>query len=427
MDANIKPIGFFRGVRNIFVCTSILTLALIDCTAALAQTAAPTANPDSYDVTQDSTLNVPAPGVLGNDKKVTGREGRNRSDLTAVLVGNVSHGNLNLSSDGSFTYTPSAGYTGADSFSYQAFDGVASSNTAVVSLTVSEGSGSSSSTAPVANPDSYSVDKNALLSVDSPGVLGNDDKSSLKGREAKGRSALRADLVGTVSHGNLSLSSDGSFAYSPAANYTGADSFTYRAYDGVEYSEPATVALTVNVVNSPPTISGLPGSVALPGEPYVFVPYADDIDGDVLVFSITGAPGWLNFDSNTGGISGTPGTGDIGVYPGISIGVTDGEFTAWLGEFEIDVAAESDSSFTLSWTPPLFNDDDSPLTDLQGHKIYYWAGNPEDATVIDVDQPGITSYFLSGFAPGLWKLAMTAYNSSGEESEQSVILPVFVR
>ena len=62
----------------------------------------PTANDDSYTTDEDTTLNIPAPGVLSNDNDPDGGP----SSLTAVLVSDVSYGTLTLNSDGSFTYTP---------------------------------------------------------------------------------------------------------------------------------------------------------------------------------------------------------------------------------------------------------------------------------------------------------------------------------
>jgi hypothetical protein len=90
----------------------------------------PTAVADSFTALKDRTLNVGAPGVLINDSDVDG------DLLTAVKVTSPSHGVATLASDGSFSYTPKAGYVGPDAFSYKASDGTALSSQKVVSLSV---------------------------------------------------------------------------------------------------------------------------------------------------------------------------------------------------------------------------------------------------------------------------------------------------
>ena len=94
--------------------------------------AAPVAANDSYSVPQGGTLNIAAAGVLAND---TGAAGLT---LTAVQVGGVTHGAVSLGANGSFTYTPDAGYIGTNSFTYKAFDGTSYSNVATVSITVAD-------------------------------------------------------------------------------------------------------------------------------------------------------------------------------------------------------------------------------------------------------------------------------------------------
>jgi len=125
--------------------------------------AAPVANNEAYSTNEDTPLTVAAPGVLGNDTDVDG------DALTAVLVSGPSHGTLTLNSNGSFTYTPAADFNGSDSFTYKANDGQADSNTATVSITVTP-----VNDAPVATGDSYTTAEDTPLTVNAPGVLGND-------------------------------------------------------------------------------------------------------------------------------------------------------------------------------------------------------------------------------------------------------------
>jgi VCBS repeat-containing protein len=92
--------------------------------------AAPVAAADSYTTDANQALNVPAPGVLSNDSDSDG------DTLTAVKVSDPANGQLSLNPDGSFTYTPSSGFSSSDSFTYKANDGTADSDTATVTITV---------------------------------------------------------------------------------------------------------------------------------------------------------------------------------------------------------------------------------------------------------------------------------------------------
>jgi hypothetical protein len=95
---------------------------------------------------------------------------------------------------------------------------------------------------PVANDESYFVDAQGVLSITSPGVLSND--SDPNGDQ------LTTVLVSDVSNGNLIFNDDGTFSYSPNANFEGVDLFTYVANDGVNNSNTATVSITVNPTNN---------------------------------------------------------------------------------------------------------------------------------------------------------------------------------
>ena len=92
---------------------------------------APVAANDAYSTIEDTALAVAAPGVLGNDSDADG------DPLSAVLVSGPAHGTLMLNANGSFSYTPAAGFSGLDAFSYRASDGSTFSQTRVVSLNVS--------------------------------------------------------------------------------------------------------------------------------------------------------------------------------------------------------------------------------------------------------------------------------------------------
>jgi VCBS repeat-containing protein len=90
----------------------------------------PAAAADAYRTLSGQVLTVVAPGVLANDMNAEG------DHLTAALVATAGHGSLTLNADGSFRYAPAAGFAGQDFFTYKANDGLADSNVAKVTITV---------------------------------------------------------------------------------------------------------------------------------------------------------------------------------------------------------------------------------------------------------------------------------------------------
>jgi hypothetical protein len=98
-----------------------------------------------------------ATGVLLNDSDADG------DPLTAALVAGPAHGTVSLSPGGAFTYTPAAGFSGQDTFTYQASDGSSLSNTATVTIAVRPVEPVNHP--PLANPDAYEVDQGGVLVV----------------------------------------------------------------------------------------------------------------------------------------------------------------------------------------------------------------------------------------------------------------------
>jgi VCBS repeat-containing protein len=191
---------------------------------------APRADDDSYTVREDETLVVETDGVLANDSDIDG------DALTPVVVGQPLHGTVTLAEDGSFEYRPDADFHGADRFTYAANDGSEDSNLATVSIVVE-----AVNDAPVAGADAFSTREGETLVVDAPGVLAND--SDVEG------DALTAVLVDEPLHGTVTLAADGSFEYTPDADFNGTDRFAYAADDGLEGSQPTVVEITVTPID----------------------------------------------------------------------------------------------------------------------------------------------------------------------------------
>jgi len=107
-------------------------------------------------------------------------------------------------------------------------------------------------------------------------------------------------------------------------------------------------------VNEAPTISGTPPATVVAGSEYSFQPSAFDADGDPLSFFVSGLPGWLSLDTETGLISGVPSSSEVGDWPGIRLSVSDGLLTSELAVFSISVVATPppNRAPVISGTPP---------------------------------------------------------------------------
>src|SRR5262249_20280096 len=197
---------------------------------------APVATADAYQTAEDTPVTVSAPGLLANDTDIDG------DSLSAVLVSGPTKGTLTLNADGSFTYAPAANYNGTDSFTYKVNDGTATSNKITVDYT-----GTPVNDAPVAAGGALQTAEDTAAS----GQVATTDVDN---------DPLTYSLVADAAHGTLVFNADGTFTYTPAANYNGTDSFTYKANDGTADSNAATVTITVSAVNDAPVAA----SQALP-------------------------------------------------------------------------------------------------------------------------------------------------------------------
>jgi VCBS repeat-containing protein len=148
---------------------------------------APVANDDNYGVHPNITVTVTANiGLVANDTDADG------DPIFATLVSGPTNGTLSLEDSGAFSYTPNAGFSGSDTFIYQASDGQLDGNTATVTLNVH-----ASNSAPVANGASYSVVHDQPLNL--PLVEG----SVLENASDSDGDPLTASVVTGPAHGSL--------------------------------------------------------------------------------------------------------------------------------------------------------------------------------------------------------------------------------
>ena len=193
--------------------------------------------------------------------------------------------------------------------------------------------------APIAADDAYTTAEDSVLTVNAPGVLGND--SDPDGNQ------LSAALVSGTSNGTLTFNANGSFTYIPTANFNGSDAFTYRASDGTLPSNLATVAITVSAANDAPTAADDAYTTAEDTALTVDAPGVlvndNDPDGDSLHTVVESAPshGTLTLDAD-GSFTYTPAS-DYSGSDAFTYRANDGILTSNLATVTLTVSATNDT------------------------------------------------------------------------------------
>ncbi|MCF2910808.1 Ig-like domain-containing protein [Pseudoalteromonas sp. DL2-H2.2] len=256
--------------------------------------------------------------VLGDDYDVDANDQLDPGSVT--VVAQPQSGQVTVTESGAIVYVPNANFNGLDTFTYTVKDAAgAVSNEALVTMTVTP-----VNDAPVADAQVLNVseDGSVLITLTATDIDAD---------------ALSYQIVQGVNSGTLTQQSDNSWLYTPNADFNGEDSLQFVAFDGQAESEPVQVTLNVTAVNDAPVITGTPATGVDQDTAYRFTPDATDLDGDSLTFSIENQPVWANFDTQSGTLSGTPGRDDVGNYANIVISVADGELSASLPAFTIEV------------------------------------------------------------------------------------------
>jgi VCBS repeat-containing protein len=208
---------------------------------------APVAADDSYATGFGDVLTVnAAAGLLANDSDP------DLDAISVVLVGSAANGVLNAFTDGSFTYTPNAGFSGTETILYTISDGFAQA-TATLTIEVAP----PGNAAPTPADDAFAVAEDAALSGNlfadnGAGPDSDPDGDALTVTAVNGVAASVGSQVALASGALLTVNADGTFAYDQNgafdgldAGETGADSFTYTVSDGKGGAASATVSIAV--------------------------------------------------------------------------------------------------------------------------------------------------------------------------------------
>jgi hypothetical protein len=241
-----------------------------------------------------------------------------------------SHGTAVPQSDGSILYTPATNYSGSDNFTYTVQDingTVSAPGTVTITITPP--------TPPTAGPVTASTTASAPVTIN---VLASDSATA---------GALNPGSVTVASpptHGSAVAQADGSILYTPAAQYTGNDTFTYTVADSLgDVSPPATVTITVtpgvppvvppitapivggqtNTINVISTITGgaplVPSSVTIVTPPTGGTASVNTSTGEI---SYLPSPGFVGTDTFTYTVANVVGATSAPATVSVNVGTT---------------------------------------------------------------------------------------------------------
>jgi Ca2+-binding RTX toxin-like protein len=288
-------------------------------------------------------------------------------DSLAVTGLGASHGTLTANADNSWTFVPTANYNGPVSLTFSVIDGQGGSLAATQSFTV----------APVNDPPLGLP--TAVLSTGNEDVTYTLFETSL----LEGFSDADGDALSVVSlevtAGNLADNLDGTWSFTPQANYYGDVIVDYEVVDGQGGRMPVVQSFSLSPVNDAPRLAqALPDAAASAEQAFQYVvspgAFADVDGGDVLTLSATRAngsplPAWLVFDPILRMFSGTPGTGDAGV---LALRVTASDLAGLTAQDDFQITVSSANS------TPLASDDEAVLA-KNGNVLIPVRANDTDA------------------------------------------------
>ncbi len=269
-------------------------LATVDITISSVNDA-PVANDQAVSLAEDSSMSITLAGSdVDNDP------------LTFIIMSDPAHGTLSGTAP-NLTYTPAANYYGPDSFTFMVNDGLLNSALATVNLTVTP-----VNDAPVANNQTIGTPEDIALAVT---LSGSDIDSG----------SLTFSVVSGPAHGSLSGAAP-NLTYTPALNYNGPDSFTFKANDSQANSAPATIQIAVFAVNDAPVANTQ--SVSTFQDTALAINLSgSDVDGDLLTHSVVSGPAHGALSGTAPNLTYTPVAGYTG-SDSFTFKVNDGQLNS---------------------------------------------------------------------------------------------------
>ncbi|MBV6715023.1 tandem-95 repeat protein [Paenibacillus chitinolyticus] len=329
--------------------------------------------------------------------------------LTYTLASPVTNGSVTLNADGTYVYAPGLHFNGTDSFAVRVSDGKGGTAVSNVTITVT----------PVNDPPVASG--GSVVTPEDTPVSGKINASDADG-DALGYALGTAPLNGTVV-----LAADGSYTYTPLANFNGTDSFTVTVSDGNGGAAISHIVVTVTPVNDLPAEQDK--NVVSPEDtPVSGRVFASDVDGDALTFA-PGAPpanGTVVVASD-GGYTYTPAP-DYNGTDSFTVTVSDGNGGTDSAAATVTVTPVNDPPVTSDVA--LTTTEDTPVsglvaaTDADGDSLTYTLRAPASNGTVSLNPDGTFTYVPALNFNGNDSFAVEVSDGRGGTAVSKVILTV---
>lgn len=299
--------------------------------------------------------------------------------LTYTVVSAPGKGTL-TGSGPDLTYRPSSNANGTDSFTYRVSDGALQSSLATVSITITP-----VSDAPVATAKSVTTPEDTSVPV------------LLAGTDADGDS-LTYSIVTAPGKGTL-VGTPPNLTFQPAANLSGSDSFTFRVFDGVLYSNPATVSLTITAVNDPPVATAK--TVAVTEDTPIGVTLAGtDTEGGSLSFTVLTQPTKGTLSGSAPNLTYSPALNATGA-DSFTFRVSDGSANSTAATVSLNITAVNDLPVAIAKSVSAAINTALPITltgtDAEGSALTYAIVTPPAHGSLSGTAPNVTYNPTTGY------------------------------
>ena len=334
---------------------------------------APVVGETAFTMSEDGTLTVTEAQLLANATDADG-------DALSVSAVSASEGSLTDNGNGSWTFTPDADWNGELSLSYSVSDGEATTPV-TAKITVD----AVNDAATVSAAPTFSLAEDGSIVISEAQLLAN-------ATDVDGDQLSLTSL--SVDQGSLANNGNGTWTFTPAANWNGEVALSYGVSDGQAVTQVA-AKITVDAVNDAATLSGAPefqmnedGSLVITADQLLST--ASDVDGDSLSVEGLSADHGTLTDNGNGSWTFTP-DADWNGEVALSYSVSDGQASV-AANAKVTVDAQNDSA-VMGQASSYEMDEDGSLT-LTSEQLLQGAsdvdGDQLSVTAVTTDQGTVT-------------------------------------